>query len=223
MQHPKTGPATASGIRYAALLLCLLAAIAAAFFLLETAHAQESDNDYVDVAVMLEVPDTIQGSLNHDLNIIVVNRGSRTAYDVEVVVNVVSPEQSHFRAESQPIATRNTVSLENDGRTLRWPIPVLGGLQREQINAHVTHETVSPQTPLFDNSASPHELFGQVTTSSFETDLHKGNNTDRVWSYNYLENQDSFRDVLGNYSVSVAVDNPSPSPGGYRQFHHHRR
>ena len=70
-------------------VLALYLALAGAIFAPDPIHAQGGEDDYVDVAVMLEVPDTIQGSLNHDLNIIVVNRGSRTAYDVEVVVNVV--------------------------------------------------------------------------------------------------------------------------------------
>ena len=198
-------------------LVSLLVSVGGLVAVPSSTYAQGGDNDYVDVAVMLEVPDTITASVSHDLNIIVVNRGARTAYDVEVVVKVVSPEESMFRTESQPRATRRIVSLENDGRTLRWSIPALGGLQREEVAAKVTHSITGPPTP-YDNTNLPHELSGEVTTSSFESDLHQENNTDRVWTYEYTRSHTSFREVLGNYLVGVAVDNATPSPGDTVNF-----
>ena len=202
----------------AALLLALAIVMGGAIFPTDPIHAQGDDNDYVDVAVMLEAPETITAGLTHELNIIVVNRGARTAYDVEVVVNVVSPELSMFRTFPRVGAIGHSMSLENDGRTLRWSIPALGGLQREEVVARVTHKTTGSQTPLYDNSDLPHELSGEVTTSSFESNVHQENNTDRVWTYQYTRFQNSFREVLGNYSVGVAVDNPTPSPGDTVNF-----
>ena len=166
----------------------------------------------MDVGLILEAPADISASLNHDLNIIVVNNGARTAYDVEVVVNVVYPDPSRFRTAPQP----SQVPVGRaylDGTSLRWTIPALGGLQREVLPAKVTHETVQPQTPLYDNSLSVHELFGEVTTSSFESDLHKENNTSRIWSYNMESSRDRFIQVGVNYTVTVSVDQSTPSPG----------
>ena len=201
-------------------IAAVLGALVAAFLDEPVAYTQGADHDYVDVAVILDVPDDVQASLVHDLNIIVVNNGSRPAYDVEVVVDVVDPDNSRFN--SVPEVPVGSASLERipggmiDDARLRWTIPELGGLQREEVAAKVRHE--STVEPVFDNSLYPHELFGEVTTSSFEGNLHQGNNTDRVWSYNYLPTADAVREVLGNYSVDVVVDDPSPSPGGTVNF-----
>ena len=78
-------------------ICCIVAAIfialTGALFNQHAAYAQGSENDYVDVSLTLEIPDT---NSNPRPTIIVVNNGSRTAYDVVVVVDLVSPEKSHF-------------------------------------------------------------------------------------------------------------------------------
>ena len=60
------------------------------------AHAQGEERRYVDVGISLEAHDNISAILSQDFKIIVVNQGSGTAYDVEVVVDVVSPDKSRF-------------------------------------------------------------------------------------------------------------------------------
>ncbi len=196
-------------------VIAVLAALAGAFRNEPVAYAQEDDDrDYVDVGLFLEVPRDVAAALSHDLNIIVVNNGSRTAYDVKVVVDVVYPTQSRFRY--LPEVPVGSASLE--GTSLHWTIPALGGLRREEVAAVVTHETAPPYTPVYNNDYYPHELFGRVTTSSFESDLHKGNNTSRVWSYGYRGNHSAYRQVGGNYYVTVSVDEPQPAPGDTVNF-----
>ena len=200
-------------------IVVVVAILAGAFPGGHVAHAQGEDREHVDVGIFLEVPDDPQATTVHKLNIIVVNQGSRTAYDVNVVVDVVYPTQSHFSILNLPTVPLGNASL--DGTSLRWSIPALGGLQREKVTARVTHEVSSqPAQPSdFDNSTYPHELFGEVTTSSYDSNL--SNNTDRVWSYDYsftVGGTDTTRQVLGNYSVSVTVDNPNPAPGGTVNF-----
>ena len=195
-------------------IIAVFAALAGGFRDEPVAYAQQEDGDYVDVGLFLEVPFDEQAGLSHDLNIIVVNNGSRTAYDVEVVVDVVYPALSRFRY--LPEVPVGWASLE--GTSLHWTIPALGGLRREEVAALVTHEAIAPYTPVYDNGFDPHELFGRVTTSSFESDLHKGNNTSRVWSYSYRVSHSGYRQVNGNYYVNVSVDERHPAPGGAVNF-----
>ena len=156
-------------------LAAVLVAVAGVVFAPDPIHAQGGDNDYVDVGLTLEVPYD-KGGYEHDLNIVVVNNGSRTAYDVEVVLEIKYPEDTYYYYTSEvPVGS---VSVASDGRSLRWSIPALGGLQRVMVSLFANHTNVVP--PVFDNAIIPHEHFGRVTTSSFEGDLHKGNNTSRV-------------------------------------------
>ena len=171
-------------------------------------HAQGNDNDYVDVGVTLEVPHHI------DLysNIIVVNRGSRTAYDVEVVVGIESPGSSYFR-DTQVNPPIGGSYLASNG-SLLWSIPALEGGRREEYRVNVVNASGDP---VFDNSRHPHEFFGRVTTSSFESGLHQGNNTSRVWSYASTPAGRQWQ-AAGNYSVVVSVDDPYPAPGDIVNF-----
>ena len=191
-----------------------VAALAVAFLHEPFAHAQGEDNNYVDVDLILESP-SLQAVPERKLNIIVMNHGSRTAYDVEVVVNVVYPENSsHFKAA--PKVPVGSASLENDGTSLRWAIPALGGLQRVEISTEVTHESSSP--PIFDHAEKAHEFFGKVTTSSFESDLHERNNTERVWSSTNSMNPFAAVQAKGDYSVNVSVDEHNPPSGSIVNF-----
>ncbi len=205
-------PRVLSIIVLTALALCM--ALSGAIFAPDPIHAQESNNDYVDLGLTLEVPNTIVGV---DPKIIVVNNGTRTAYDVEIVVKVVSPQKSHFTfPDAQLQVPVGSLSSENNGRTLRWTIPELGGLQREELTVDTTIERTA--APAFDNNLFVHEFYGEVTTSSFESDLHEGNNTSRVWSYRYRTQHNSHFQAGGNYTVDVSVDEPSPSPGDTVNF-----
>ncbi len=198
----------------AAVLLALV--VAFAYFGAGPAEAQQGDNDYVDVAVMLEYP-LMSGSFRN-VDIIVMNHGARTAYDVEVLVHIVYPEDtSHF--SSVLLAPVGSASLENDGHTYRWSIAALGGLEREVIEGKriIASNSDPGNGPIFDNSKDPHELFGEVTTSSFESDLHKENNTDRIWFHSTGSNDTS--QVKGAYRITgVSVDEPNPSPGDLVNF-----
>ena len=200
-------------------LAAVFAALTGAFFAAHVAYAQGGDNDYVDVALILEAPDSI-GSDKVGLNIVVVNHGSLTAYDVEVVVDIVYPESSsHFDTFNDFLAAPEvpvgSSSLENSKYRLRWSIPELGGLQREEVA--VESRIMQTTGSTFDKSAYIHEFFGTVTTSSF--DSNPGNNTSRVWSVPYLALRlRSFIGAGGNYTVAVTVDELSPSQGDTVNF-----
>ena len=123
--------------------------------------------------------------------IVVVNNGSRTAYDVVVVVDLVSPEKSHFNLNFQAyVEPVGSVSLESNGRSLRWTIPVLRGRQREEFLLWIQLIKASEPHPsnaiIFDKTLYVHEFYGEVTTSSFESSIREGNNTSRIWTYRYI-------------------------------------
>ncbi len=210
-------------IAFAVAALCL--AVTVAFPGGRVARAQWDDNGYVDVGLILEAPaHTADSSAKVELEVIVVNHGSRTAYDVEVLVRVENPTLSHF-SDLDLVGYREppvgSVSLDSDQRTLRWLIPALGGVQREGFTAWVTNRDESSDAPVqFNHSLIPHEYFGEVTTSSFESELHKGNNTDRVWQYKIstAAQNNQYDQAGGNYTVDVSVDNAFPSPGNTVNF-----
>lgn len=185
------------------------------------AHASGAEGDYVDVALILEVAEETTSTTSQRINIIVVNQGSRTAYDVEVTVDVVKPDKSYYFQfdNTYPVVPVGSASLENNARSFRWSIPALGGLQRAEISqVRVTHVHTTDPNLAFDNRSIPHEYFGEVTTASFESHLHQGNNTSRIWSYRYSASNAYYRQAAGNYTVAVSVDEPSPSPGGAVNF-----
>ena len=68
-----------------AVVLAACVALVAGLWSEPTAHAQGADRDYVDVALILEAPLDIRATSNHDLNVIVVNNGLVSAYDVETI------------------------------------------------------------------------------------------------------------------------------------------
>ena len=197
-------------------ILALCAALSGAVFAPDPIHAQAGDDDYVDVAVILEVPDVVAGSLKHPLITTVVNMGTRTAYDVEVVVKVESPAKSHFRPEHQ-VSDIGSTAVEDQFRTLRWSIPELAGLGRESRIVSVSHHTAPSETTPhgdFDHTDYVHRFSGEVTTSSHESALRKENNSTKVWSYTYdLGSHDPWVQAGGNYTVGVTVDKPSPKLG----------
>ena len=194
----------------------VVAVLAGAFPDEPVAHAQGEDHGYVDVGIFLEVPHDIQSNNSHELRIIVVNQGTRTAYDVEVVVDVVSPARSRLGDVLRELPKMPLGSATLDGTALVWTIPALGRLQHERVIVQVNHVIFEGGNEIKDNSEYPHELFGEVTTSSYDSNL--SNNTARVWSYDYSTTNANTRQVLGNYSVSVSVDDPNPSPGDAVNF-----
>ena len=196
-------------------VIAVFAALTGAFWDQPVAYTQGENTDYVDVGLILDVPDSIS-TITRDLNIIVMNHGSRTAYDVEVVVELVYPEDSSFFTVAPEVPVGNA-SLESAKKSLRWTIPALGGLQREEVTADVTHRTTS--APIFNKVSYVHEFFGEVTAlSSFESDLHQGNNTDRVWSMSTHPSTGATERAWSTYSVNVSVSNHNPSPGDIVDF-----
>ena len=191
-----------------------VAALAGTFLDEHVAYAQGEEYDYVDVGLVLEVPE-VSSPISRSVNIVVMNHGSRTAYDVEVVVDIAYPENSSFFSAT-PIVSVGNASLESDGKSLRWTISALQGLQREEVSAQVIHKTSSE--PIFDKSEHVHEYFGEVTTLSFESNLHERNNTSRVWSYVTNPTLGSSKQARGSYSVNVSVDAHNPPPGGIVNF-----
>ena len=179
------------------------------------AHAQEDDRDFVDVGLILEVPRDLQATTGHDMDVIVVNNGTRTAYDVEVTVYVVSPDQSRFVDDPLRGVLIAPVGQASVAETsVVWTIPELGPLQREVLTPRVVFKISGN----YDNSLDPHEISGKVTTASFESDRHKGNNTARVWSFQYQTRNNLWIQAAVDYSVDVSVDNWQPSPGDTVNF-----
>ena len=141
---------------------CIVAAVFPALictiFAPNPIHAQGGENDYVDVAVILEPPTVIgrptaSWPTDLGLNIVVVNHGSRTAYDVEVVVDIVYPEDSsHFesgRVDGVMVVPVGSASLENDKHRLSWSMPELGGLQRQELKLNGANIITSGSSPTF--------------------------------------------------------------------------
>ena len=104
------------------------------------------------------------------------------------------------------------------GQPYAGPYLSSGGLQRAEVNTLVNHSSFV--APIFDHEGKVHEFFGEVSTSSFESDLHERNNTDRIWSSPTAVSPSTFNAVQakGEYSVKVSVDNHHPSPGGTVNF-----
>ena len=213
-------------IQICCIVAAVFAALTGALSDQHAAHAQGGDNDYVDVGLILEVPLDVSAILDRDLNIIVVNNGAKTAYDVVVDVDVLYPAgSSYFLApgDYETVAALlevpvGSVSQGDDKYSLQWSIPALRGLQRETLAVKVIHKALTGDTVKFDKSLYPHYHYGEVTTSSFESNLRKGNNISQAWSYRYTLGDPAHRQAGGNYSVTVSVDNPSPSQGGTVNF-----
>ncbi len=183
------------------------------------ALAQGGENDYVDVALRLEYPPLASSTTGRYVTVIVMNHGARTAYDVEVVVDIVYPEDSsHWSHDfAVPQVPVGSASLEDDDYSFRWTIPALKGLHREEFNVNVRSSDPDPPNE-FDKESYPHEFFGEVTTASFESDLRKENNTDRFW-FEVINNNYHSRKAKGSYGIkSLSVDNQYPSAGGIVNF-----
>ncbi len=207
-------------IRGRSIITLMLCAALGIFFLGEdVALAQDEERDYVDVGVSLEYPTPVLSGSRY-VDIIVTNHGARTAYDVEVTVDVVYPANSSRWHPTPPEAPIGMVYLESNRYSLHWTIPALEGLQREEISVFVVvQETDANNVELYDNSLDNHEFFAEVTTSSFESELYKDNNTDRIWYEVINAQQKDSRRVQGNYYIDyVSVDEPSPTPGDIVNF-----
>ena len=198
-------------------VVAVLAALISSFLDERVGYAQGEDNDYVDVGLILEYPDSTS-VVARNVKVIVMNHGGKTAYDVEVVVEIVYPEDSSYWT-SVPNVPAGSASLGENGYSFRWTIPALGGLQREEISVRSYSTGTNSGGTNFNKDLYPHEFFGEVTTSSFESDLHKRNNTDRIW-YEVIDAGSKWsRQAKGKYFVeNVSVDNPNPSPGEIVDF-----
>ena len=200
-----------------------MTAIVAVFVVLAGTFSGErvaGDEDYVDVALFVEP--TARGSTSTtDVNIIIANNGSRTAYDVEAVVDLVSPEESLWSGAVQGVPVgvlllESIPGVATDNTRIRWTVPALKGGQREELVMAVSHVRASGAT--FDNRKYVHEYVGEVTTSSF--DSNNKNNTAQAWSYSISANAGfaAHYQAGGNYTVDVSADNVSPSPGDTVNF-----
>ena len=197
-------------------VIAVFAVLGGAFQDEPVAHAQEEDNGHADVGITLEGRDQVAARSGHRVYIIVVNNGPRTAYDVNVLVDIMYPDKS--RIIELPDVPVGSASLERnpegmtDNTRLRWVIPALGGLQREVTFMTVRHQSPQNVMPAYDKVLSVHEYSAEVTTASFES--HTENNTSRMWNYNYDSDGSNPRiQVAVNYAVALSVDNASPAPG----------
>ena len=189
------------------------------------AYAQGDGRDYVDVALVLEAPFVITTYNCAWVDIIVVNQGTRPAYDVEVVVDLVYPDKSYFLAEGARVASRTikppvgAMTLDDEKTSLHWTIPKLGGLQREVFKVCPSVVIANSLGRIIhSNWEIPHEFFGKVTTASFESERHKGNNTSRIWSYDPSLLVNNHLQVATEHTVGVSVDQGHPSPGDTVNF-----
>ncbi len=186
------------------------------------AYAQGGEDGYVDVGLSV-IPVLTRSSTTRTVNVVVYNQGSSAAFDVEVVVDIVYPRDTSFFEQRGEIPI-GTVSLENGRTTFRWSITELEPLQRVDTNTADDYlqivTRVSAGDAAFDNATDPHEFFGEVTTSSYESDVHKGNNTTRRWSAGYQSGTVvESEHAEGDYSIGgVSVDERSPSPGDIVNF-----
>ena len=89
------------------------------------AYAQGEEGDYVDVGIFLEVQHYITAGAVHQLDVVVVNNWTRTAYDVEVVLDVEYREGSRSQLPGASALPVGSATL--DGTALRWTISALGG------------------------------------------------------------------------------------------------
>ena len=219
----------------AAALLCLVLA-ADTWPGPDPASAQGGDEEYVDVAMALEFRDTADSNFGifqngSTLTVVVMNHGTLTAYDVEVVVDIVYPTNTVAlgRPSDVPVGSvamerptpAGTVSHERgNGYSLRWTIPALPGLAYEELEVGtrtVDYLVTDQNNRIWDESKSPLEYYGAVTTSS--VDLHEGNNTDRIW-VDVISITDNYRTrPKPRYSIhSLSVDERHPSPGDLVTF-----
>ena len=101
-----------------AFCLLLLCGVTVTFALgSDTAKAQESNNDYVDVGITLEIPTTT--NVRRYVDITVANYGARTAYDVEIVADIVYPENSSHWLLPEDLPA-GSATLENSKYRFRW-------------------------------------------------------------------------------------------------------
>ena len=231
MKHRRLSSRLRIGVAVAA-LLCLVAAAATATGP-DPASAEGGDEEYVDVAMALEWRNDL-GHHNQSgsvLTVIVMNHGTKSAYDVEVAVDIVYPTNTvYFQRLQGSNVPMGSVSMERTppagtvgardggGYSLRWTIPALPGLAYAELKANAVRfgyevtDQGNEGDEIWDESQSPFKFSGEVTTSSF--DFHKGNNTDRIWVESQSTHHDRYAQVKPDYSVSsVSVDEPNPSPG----------
>ena len=222
-----------------AAIAAVLAALMVGFLSERAALAQGEACDCVDVALTMVYPGTTSGIMgtagaNRLLVVTVMNHGTRTAYDVEVVVDIVRPEDSlWFRVPAVPIGRVTSMgdttpagtqsAGQEGGYSIHWTIPELPGRASANIAANaIVYDwdlTKQPAEQTVDVSLDPIEFFGEVTTASFESNLHKENNTDRVWVMVVSTSSKASERLKANYSIAnVSVDRPNPSPGDIVNF-----
>ncbi len=132
----------------------------------------------------------------------------------------MSPENATYFRTPLPEVPVGITSIENNGYSYRWRIPALTGLQREIIKPLPMYSFDASPTDRdpFDKRLYPHQFFAEVATSSFERDLHKENNTDRIW-FDVTSQSGRSLQTKGRYSIkSVSVDEANPSPGDLVNF-----
>ena len=201
-------------------MIAVFAILAGTFRDEPVVYAQDEDGrDYVDVGLMLEVPDNIGNASNQEVHVIVVNNGTRTAYDVVIELIVEYPTGSIFSLTERggvqtPLVGRISVGQTDDGESLfHWAIPELGGLRRVVVKPIVVHTTDDHA-----NKRKVHKISGRVDTASFQSDIHEENDEAEVWTYAYNTRNTAFVQVGVNYTVGVSVDNRFPARGDTVNF-----
>ena len=168
------------------------------------AQAQGSD---VDLAVSIEVPDSISGQDAAGPTIAVTNRGSDTAYTVEVVIeadNISLDPTSTSPPGKITVPPIGSVALQPEHSKLIWSIVQLPGRS-------IYHYTVST------GHTTGIKVVRYVATVSsrvaLEPESLRHDNRAEVWQIrNITDNQ--LQPAVPGYAVTVAVDKRFPAEQG---------
>jgi len=199
--------------RWEILLLCLLAAVAAAFLFLETAWTQDGPEDsYVDLVMLYEYP----GSPNSNKIVYSVqNNGTATATGVAVSFLLEDLQVNTFAflgsSISPSITGKETVNTTDQRFT--WEVGTIpsGGASQKLMFSTVSH--------------SGHTTAGRVgvitaTASSISTepDMLSANNVKEIYTYVAATTGATLHMRGNKLALLLSVDDLQPAPGDDLNF-----
>ena len=188
------------------LVLCLLAAIAAAFFLCETARAQEgAEYDYVDLVMLYEYGTS--GNSNK-VAYIVQNAGTATATGVTVSF-LLTDLQTYFPS----VIDKRTDNATKEQRFI-WEVGTI--LPGETSSVHLTFDTVN------HTGHTTWEWIGVITATASSHQPEPGfllaNNVRKVYSYADSSTGSTRHMTSNRLGLLLSVDDLRPDAGGDVDF-----
>ena len=201
-----------------ALPFCLLAVVAAAFLLLETADAQgEPDYDYVDLVMLYEqAPERYSQEVRYRVK----NNGSATATGVTVSFLLEDLEVNEFEGDDTPPADIRDIRTEdrtNQGFT--WVVGTIppGGTSGSLAFSTKLHSGRHSEV----DSMWPGRI-GVITATpsslSPEPGILLANNVAKVYSFAADTARSSFHMEGGRLALLLSVDDLQPAPEGDVDF-----